>query len=42
MFTFNEGRHILRTWLAEDGIPAIARAGRLGRKVRGRPGAMGA
>ncbi|GAA4926804.1 hypothetical protein GCM10023224_02040 [Streptomonospora halophila] len=35
-FTFNEGRHTHRNWLAEDGIPEAARAARLGRRMRGR------
>lgn len=34
-FTFNEGRHTHRTWLAEDGIPEVARAARLGHRMRG-------
>jgi integrase len=34
-FTFHEGRHTHRTWLAEDGIPEVARAARLGHKMRG-------
>lgn len=33
--TFHEARHTLRTWLAEDGIPEIARVGRLGHKMPG-------
>jgi integrase len=34
-FTFNEGRHTQRTWLAEDEIPEVARAARLGHTVPG-------
>lgn len=34
-FTFNEGRHTHRTWLAEDGIPEVARAARLGHRMPG-------
>jgi integrase len=34
-FTFNEGRHTQRTWLAEDEIPEAARAARLGHTVPG-------
>lgn len=34
-FTFHEGRHTQRTWLAEDGIPDVARAARLGHKLPG-------
>jgi integrase len=34
-FTFNEGRHTHATWLAEDGIPEVARRARLGQKVKG-------
>jgi integrase len=34
-FTFHEGRHTQRTWLADDGIPEVARAARLGRKMPG-------
>ena len=34
-FTFHEGRHTQRTWLAEDNIPDIARAARLGQKLPG-------
>lgn len=34
-FTFHEGRHTQRTWLAEDGIPEVARAARLGHKMPG-------
>lgn len=34
-FTFHEGRHTHRTWLAEDGIPDVARAARLGHKLPG-------
>jgi integrase len=34
-FTFHEGRHTPRTWLAEDGIPDVARAARLGHKLPG-------
>ena len=34
--TFHEaGRHTHRTWLAEDGIPEVARAARLGHKLPG-------
>jgi len=33
--TFHESRHTLRTWLAEDGIPEVARAARLGHKLPG-------
>lgn len=34
-FTFNEGRHTHRTWLAEDGVPEVARSYRLGHKMMG-------
>ncbi|WP_304450662.1 tyrosine-type recombinase/integrase [Nocardiopsis sp. YSL2] len=34
-FTFHEGRHTQRTWLAEDEIPEVARAARLGHKMLG-------
>ncbi|MFI0479712.1 tyrosine-type recombinase/integrase [Actinomadura sp. 9N215] len=34
-FTFHEGRHTQRTWLAEDGVPDVARAARLGHKLPG-------
>ena len=34
-FTFHEGRHTHRTWLAEDGIADVARAARLGHKLPG-------
>jgi integrase len=34
-FTFHEGRHTQRTWLAEDGIPDVARAARLGHRLPG-------
>jgi len=34
-FTFNEGRHTHRTWLAEDGVPEVARAARLGHRMPG-------
>ncbi|MFI0369007.1 tyrosine-type recombinase/integrase [Actinomadura sp. 1N219] len=34
-FTFHEVRHTQRTWLAEDGIPDVARAARLGHKLPG-------
>jgi integrase len=37
-FTFHEGRHTHRTWLADDGIPEIGRAARLGQKMRGMGG----
>ncbi|MFB9831706.1 hypothetical protein [Actinoallomurus acaciae] len=37
-FTFHEGRHSHRTWLADDGIPEIGRAARLGQKMRGMGG----
>ena len=33
--TFNEGRHTQRTWLAADGVPEVARAYRLGHKIKG-------
>jgi hypothetical protein len=36
--TFHEGRHTHRTWLADDGIPEIGRAARLGQKMRGMGG----
>jgi integrase len=34
-FTFQEGRHTHATWLAEDGIPEVARRARLGQKMKG-------
>jgi hypothetical protein len=34
-FTFNEGRHTHATWLAEDGVPEVARRARLGQKMKG-------
>jgi integrase len=34
-FTFHEGRHTHSTWLIEDGIPEVARRGRLGHKMKG-------
>ncbi|MFI0482914.1 hypothetical protein [Actinomadura sp. 9N215] len=34
-FAFHEGRHTQRTWLAEDGIPDVARAARLGHRLPG-------
>jgi hypothetical protein len=34
-FTFHEGRHTHSTWLAEDGIPEVARRARLGHKMKG-------
>ncbi|SDD80905.1 tyrosine-type recombinase/integrase [Actinokineospora iranica] len=34
-FTFHEGRHTHSTWLAEDGIPEVARRARLGQKMKG-------
>ncbi|WP_246258191.1 integrase [Amycolatopsis anabasis] len=34
-FTFHEGRHSHATWLAEDGIPEVARRARLGQKMKG-------
>ncbi|GAA4889597.1 hypothetical protein [Streptomonospora salina] len=34
-FTFNEGRHTHRTWLADDGIPDVGRAARLGYRMPG-------
>jgi hypothetical protein len=34
-FTFHEGRHTHRTWLADDNIPDVARAARLGHKLPG-------
>ncbi|MEU5878650.1 hypothetical protein [Spirillospora sp. NPDC047279] len=34
-FTFHEGRHTQRTWLADDHIPEVARAARLGHKLTG-------
>ncbi|GAA1748511.1 tyrosine-type recombinase/integrase [Streptomonospora arabica] len=34
-FTFNEGRHTHRTWLADDGIPEVGRAARLGHRMPG-------
>lgn len=33
--TFHEGRHSHNTWLAEDGIPEVARRARLGQKMKG-------
>ncbi|MFE0305652.1 integrase [Amycolatopsis sp. NPDC058986] len=33
--TFHEGRHSHSTWLAEDGIPEVARRARLGQKMKG-------
>lgn len=33
-FTFHEGRHTHRTWLADDGIPEVGRGARLGQKMR--------
>ncbi|WP_184580385.1 hypothetical protein [Lipingzhangella halophila] len=38
-FPFNEGRHTHRTWLADDGVPEVARAARLGHRMAGRAGA---
>jgi integrase len=34
-FTFHEGRHSHRTWLADDGIPEVGRAARLGHRMSG-------
>jgi integrase len=34
-FTFHEGRHTHRTWLADDNIPDVVRAARLGHKLPG-------
>ncbi|MEN3267159.1 tyrosine-type recombinase/integrase [Pseudonocardia sp.] len=34
-FTFHEGRHTHSSWLAEDGVPEIARRARLGHKMKG-------
>ncbi|WP_433272620.1 hypothetical protein ACQPZF_16860 [Actinosynnema sp. CS-041913] len=34
-FTFREARHIHATWMAEDGIPEVARRARLGQKMKG-------
>lgn len=34
-FTFHEGRHSRATWLAEHGVPEVARRARLGHKMRG-------
>lgn len=34
-FTFHEGRHTHASWLAEDGIPEVARRARLGQKMAG-------
>jgi integrase len=34
-FTFHEGRHTHRTWLADDGITDVARAARLGHNLPG-------
>lgn len=34
-FTFHEGRHSHNTWLAEDGIPEVARRARPGQKMKG-------
>jgi hypothetical protein len=34
-FTFHEGRHTQRTWLADDGVADVARAARLGHKLPG-------
>ncbi|MFD9889783.1 hypothetical protein ACFWY9_10610 [Amycolatopsis sp. NPDC059027] len=33
--TFHKGRHSHSTWLAEDGIPEVARRARLGQKMKG-------
>jgi hypothetical protein len=38
VFTFHEGRHTHRTWLADDGIPEVGRVARLGQKMRGMGG----
>ncbi|WP_221640558.1 site-specific integrase [Actinoallomurus bryophytorum] len=32
-YTFHEGRHIHQTWLADDGIPEVGRAARLGQSL---------
>lgn len=37
-FTFREGRHTHRTWLADDGIPEVGRAARLGHRMPGMAG----
>ncbi|WP_315987570.1 tyrosine-type recombinase/integrase [Actinomadura sp. HBU206391] len=37
-FTFHEGRHTHRTWLADDGINEVGRAARLGHKMPGMAG----
>jgi integrase len=34
-FTFHEGRHTHRTWLADEGIPEVGRAARLGHRMPG-------
>jgi integrase len=34
-FTFHEGRHTQATWLAEDGVPEVARRARLGQRMKG-------
>ncbi|WP_433337569.1 hypothetical protein [Spirillospora sp. CA-294931] len=34
-FTFHEGRHLHRTWLADDSLPDAAQAARLGHKLPG-------
>lgn len=34
-FTFHEGRHTHSTWLAESGVPEVARRARLGHKMKG-------
>ncbi len=34
-FTFHEGRHTHASWLAEDGIPEVARRARLGQQMAG-------
>jgi hypothetical protein len=34
-FRFHEGRHSHTTWLAEDGVPEIARRARVGHKMPG-------
>ncbi|WP_229371374.1 integrase [Umezawaea beigongshangensis] len=34
-FTFHEGRHGHNAWMVEDGIPEVARRGRLGQKMKG-------
>src|SRR5690606_41894729 len=33
--TFHDSRHALRTWMAEDGLPGVARAARLGHALPG-------